>query len=598
MASRLQQQTRQLELDLQHATPEIAGIYESDLQDIESSLATLSLLAEDVDGTTQQKIAQMVAPVRMMAQTLKGRIESLKQHQVITTVPSQIQPLGNKPPQFFYAKNNQMDEAFIPLYKDGDPANRRSACTMIAGEFVQQTLAGKGPEALDQIMQSGQQKMALSKANAGTIFDEVTGQFPDVELLPLTDRMLDINPVGEIAFDRQLGKNGFKAAIELLQELKRENNLPSLGAVLTNPPESYALVITDNGILFFDSHGDMPQTNGSLVKGRAYVASFSNAAEASAFLARRLPVMEFLPDRSNESANVDKIIQDPQLDLFQPLAIIRMFPLKAKKPVQITQPTPILATTPPTLDNRNILPLTLPKDTAPLLPKATVILPIPSVDRVDPLLGEVYLLLEVIDNLKKGDEGFYNSFGPIAELAKKTCVLAMTDKKNPISIGDRLFFHTYFIHKNESPEKIDHRNHQYGTHAFQTGLATPEERVRCAQRTLVEMALTGMSDAIAQKDVKSLRQYLAVLENLNLDEKDLPKGVKNIAHALFGALYQDYKKAWEVEKSMTHPHDGAFKGDFGRHAFNDTGSVNIPARFKTAVIEQFTEQLRQAWKLG
>lgn len=232
-----------------------------------------------------------------------------------------------------YADHHQMDAIYSHHYteRQQSPDSRRSACSMIAGEFVQQFLAGAGYEELEQIMEAGQQKMAESNESEGVIFDEIiNSSFPNLELIPLNEEMLAINGVGEIAFDRQLGKNGFRAAIEFLQELKRTNELSSIGAVLTNPPESYAIVIKDDQIIFFDSHGDMPQNQG-LVKGNAYSIIFSSSNEAAEFLAKRLPALDWADSRCQSLVSLGTILSDTQLDMGNPFRIIKLFPLKLKQ---------------------------------------------------------------------------------------------------------------------------------------------------------------------------------------------------------------------------------------------------------------------------
>lgn len=98
--------------------------------------------------------------------------------------------------------------------------------------------------------------------------------------------------------------------------------------------------------------------------------------------------------------------------------------------------------------------------------------------------------------------------------------------------------------------------------------ATPDEKLRAAQRFLVFHVFNGIDNANKLEDQRALNEYLDILEKLTLDPKDLPEGVTNLAHQLFGKLYVYYKEDAELEgSSLKHPHDPAYKSDFGRNAF-------------------------------
>lgn len=91
-------------------------------------------------------------------------------------------------------------------------------------------------------------------------------------------------------------------------------------------------------------------------------------------------------------------------------------------------------------------------------------------------------------------------------------------------IADRPYFHLYFIHKNESPEKLVN-DMNYGNKAM-AGFypASNEERTRAIQRTILELVLEGMEDAINFAQIDQIEGLVQLLEELfpKLNPKDLP----------------------------------------------------------------------------
>ena len=196
--------------------------------------------------------------------------------------------------------------------------------------------------------------------------------------------------------------------------------------------------------------------------------------------------------------------------------------------------------------------------------------------------------------LAKGEEGFFNACDAIANLQKSQCIFSMTSQ-DPSSVGDRLYFHMYFIHKNEESNKL-YNGSNYGAEAFQTN-STSLEKTRCAQRTLVELLLQKLEESIRNKDTTAMCHYLKDLEEMTLDGKDLPDSAKNPAYELFSILYSQYLKAWEQNSQLVHPHNEAFKGDFGRVAFENSGKFTIDLHFKLGAIAILKQNLQQAWKI-
>jgi hypothetical protein len=178
---------------------------------------------------------------------------------------------------------------------------------------------------------------------------------------------------------------------------------------------------------------------------------------------------------------------------------------------------------------------------------------------------------------------------------------------DPVALRNRIFYHLYHIHLKETPEKIDVKDLNYGANAFKNEkLSTASERLRAADRVHIELLFASLVAAIKSENNEEASQILATLEQKQIDPKDLPQKQKNrapvnLAHSTFGKAYESYFKSWEENnksgwkdaKTLPHPHDPCFHGDFGRNAFSMEG---IPNHFKLeAVNSVLTSLLRDTW---
>lgn len=167
---------------------------------------------------------------------------------------------------------------------------------------------------------------------------------------------------------------------------------------------------------------------------------------------------------------------------------------------------------------------------------------------------------------------------------------------NPRSITDRPLYHLYFIHKNESPEKLKD-DMQYGNKAFAGAYpADNEERYRAVQRTIVELVLENLEDAINFDDGETLIKLLDILEEIKLDANDRAEGQENAAYNLFGVFYHLHSAAHSNNPSLVDPQDPQFNGDFSRGAFRKTMKGIDPA-IKVAAIQYVRTVLKAAWKV-
>lgn len=171
------------------------------------------------------------------------------------------------------------------------------------------------------------------------------------------------------------------------------------------------------------------------------------------------------------------------------------------------------------------------------------------------------------------------------------------------TLGDRIFFHLYLIHKKESPNKINPSDMNYGSNAFQTeGGSTAEEKFRAAQRVQVDILLSCLELSFRLNDNAVFIQVLDILESMKLDTKDVPSGLVNLTHGLFGKMYKDYFNAYEEKDfkagynlSWVHPHDKIFNGDFGRNAFVGDANEAVPRHFKLQVVLEFIKSVKGNW---
>ena len=185
-------------------------------------------------------------------------------------------------------------------------------------------------------------------------------------------------------------------------------------------------------------------------------------------------------------------------------------------------------------------------------------------------------------------------YNMVSEGKKSIFQMSGTDLR---PIGDRPFFHLYFIHKNEAPEKLKD-DMEYGGKAF-AGVyseTTHEERARCVSRAIVELALENIEGAINYDNGELLVHSLDILEKIKLNEKDRAEGHENAAYHLFGAFYLAHVAARNGDGSLVDPSDSRFQNDFGRYALRGKYDGVDPA-IKLQAVAQVRNALKEVWKL-
>lgn len=201
------------------------------------------------------------------------------------------------------------------------------------------------------------------------------------------------------------------------------------------------------------------------------------------------------------------------------------------------------------------------------------------------------------------------SAGSVTGLEDALCALVILESKGieksftissekKSNIADRPCFHLYFIHKNENPQRRFQDN-KYGNNAMAGVYPTSNvDRSRAFQRTIVELALEELKDAVSfaqPEDV--IKDLLELLEKkIPLDTQDMPKESKNLAHTLFKIMYEKHYEKQKTNSFLISPNDPRFQGDFGRKAFSST-TKGIDSTIKIEAINSLCMKLKEAWKI-
>lgn len=206
-------------------------------------------------------------------------------------------------------------------------------------------------------------------------------------------------------------------------------------------------------------------------------------------------------------------------------------------------------------------------------------------------------MLSMIDALSlQSDEGFDEAMMQMINLCEFTQVFDSWKMQGTKSLGDRVFFHLYQIQNKETPNKIDRNDSNYGYNAFHNPeRSTPEERLRAAKRVLLDAMFEVLMMKAERNESKALSEIIELLEKINLDPRDLPDGKTNVAHALFGKMYNDCNKAFDLGSSLINPQDGMFNGDFGRSSLIGEASNSISIYTKAQVFREFIQSVHQHW---
>ncbi len=461
-------------------------------------------------------------------------------HELLPLLPSSSSSSSSI--QRHFAGRNQSDPIFA-RYHTND-ADHRSACTCIAGCATRAILEiGHIPD-LNAILDEGQRLMAatLAEKRRDPAFvgehmqfgDIIEGHFPELDLvLPA-----EFAPFGSYELERAPDNQAvFARLIQNLYHLRSERGHSAIGCVITSNGESASLMILPHP----EQHGEIQfiyvdsHGKGELLDGNnnAHAITFDQRQDAIAFLASRFPYVEGMPYHYHA---------------------MNLFPVLLK--------------------------------TVQTHSAASSSVPVPST---------LFQAVETLAHMREPDSVLL----PLAELesSQLSAVFRMSSDR-PRSVSSRIYFHLYHIHDKETPARINRNLSNYGRRAFHSdrgASSEPIEKTRAIQRTLIELALEGLENAILENDNEHVRHYLTILESFTVHPNDAIEGGKNIAHLLFGKLYRSYVLARKTQKDLISPNHAAFKGDFGREAFRSMD--RIPPEIKLDVIRQIRIEHKQKWKV-
>lgn len=509
---------------------------------------------------------------------------TLVQEQLAIIAPTETIPQAQPPVRKHFANHNQYDARYTGIHTVA--TDRNSACTCIAPCAVLSLLQnGRGAD-LNAVIAQGQQMMVHALADQRqnpllegehiTFADIAEARFPGMQVvLPHQFNGFGFYP----KVLREDNQAVFQEVIDSLIVLKGTHGKESIGCVITSHGESGSIMILphpdhpgQNLFVHSDSHGSRELNDNN---PNAYLIEFDRAEDAAQFLARRYPFVEGMGDHYN---------------------MMNLYPAVLRNEGVLPQPSaPDLPQAPPE---------------AEIVPPVRVDLPqqVRSSSAVNPHLFQaadalIQMREQVNPLLERADEDAdVQILTLVAQLqsANLQAVFKMSSN-DPWNVTDRLFFHTYFIHANETPDRIPRDIEDYGRLAFLNfgGVGSePVERARAIQRTLVEVGLEGLEDAILNNDAERARYYLDSLDRFEVHERDRIENYSRASHSLFAILYQRYNLARETDQSLTSPHDPAFRGDFGRHGFRDEAAPHqIPQAIKLEVIRQIRQQYQQKWRI-
>jgi len=165
------------------------------------------------------------------------------------------------------------------------------------------------------------------------------------------------------------------------------------------------------------------------------------------------------------------------------------------------------------------------------------------------------------------------------------------------NVVDRISFHLYYIHRKERHWLVHHDDPNYGYNAM-IGVceASNSERHRAILRTIAELALQKLEDAVTSNRIEEIVQTLKIIEELKMNMMDMPLQQTNLAHLLFHQMYNRQVEARKTNSSLINPQDKRFNREFGRKAFPSTEGMD-PA-VKIAAVNAVRLILKQVWKIS
>jgi hypothetical protein len=194
------------------------------------------------------------------------------------------------------------------------------------------------------------------------------------------------------------------------------------------------------------------------------------------------------------------------------------------------------------------------------------------------------------------NQNFQDALQKLAVLESSAVNLPFKISNNALlNIANRPCFHLYYIHKNESPQKLKSDPNYGYTAMVETYPTNNAERTRAIKRTIAEVVLQRAEDSVHSNQHTDLLEALNILEGLQMSANDMPSEQNNLAHILFDKMYHKHVEARKINSTLVDPSDWKFKGDFGRNAFTTVNGIN--SADKIAVIDELLLTLKNIWKI-
>ena len=101
-----------------------------------------------------------------------------------------------------------------------------------------------------------------------------------------------------------------------------------------------------------------------------------------------------------------------------------------------------------------------------------------------------------------------------------------------------------------------------------------------------------MKEAYSANQTSDVNAYLDLLET---KQELIAAAGGNLAHKLFGTVYQVYSDARKLNTSLHDPNDGKVSGDFGRSVMSNTAKIDT--QFKLDAVRKIEDELKTVWKI-
>jgi hypothetical protein len=208
-------------------------------------------------------------------------------------------------------------------------------------------------------------------------------------------------------------------------------------------------------------------------------------------------------------------------------------------------------------------------------------------------VSELEQLIEALG--PKTEEAAFQAASIISEIRENSALNVFTSQVDNLEheVIDRIFYHLYLLDGNKKD-----KGPNWGERAFNSDLATEEDKLRAVQRTYLEITLSSLHRALEQNNIENVAFFAQRLEKLKLDPRDffdsihaafLPNLQKdlvlnNVAHALFYKLWDTFPD--QETRRQT---------DFGRRAFIGDLAHQIDPRHRCEIVSDLLATLMQAW---